>query len=229
MVEVWQIVVVIICVLLSGAFSGLTLGLLSLDLVDLAVLVESGTPKEVKCAKRILPVRKHGNFLLCTLLVGNTAVNSALSIVTSDLFGGWAGFLASTLVILYLGEIVPQSVCFSYGLTIGAHAVPFVKLAMLLTSPLSYPTSRLLDWALGGEQAVRYNKSQLKSLVNLHGEQTGRMPTGETMEMARAVMAVLGTAASASAGASRTGRSLKRLRSGAARTRRPSNQRSRRR
>lgn len=173
MVEVWQIVVVIICVLLSGAFSGLTLGLLSLDLVDLAVLVESGTPKEVKCAKRILPVRKHGNFLLCTLLVGNTAVNSALSIVTSDLFGGWAGFLASTLVILYLGEIVPQSVCFSYGLTIGAHAVPFVKLAMLLTSPLSYPTSRLLDWALGGEQAVRYNKSQLKSLVNLHGEQTG--------------------------------------------------------
>lgn len=173
MVEVWQIVVVIICVILSGAFSGLTLGLLSLDLVDLAVLVESGTPKEVKCARRILPVRKHGNFLLCTLLVGNTAVNSALSIVTSDLFGGWAGFLASTLVILYLGEIVPQSVCFSYGLTIGAHAIPFVKLAMLLTSPLSYPTSRLLDWALGGEQAVRYNKSQLKSLVNLHGDQTG--------------------------------------------------------
>ncbi|KAK1868141.1 hypothetical protein I4F81_010636 [Pyropia yezoensis] len=173
MVEVWQIVVVIICVFLSGAFSGLTLGLLSLDLVDLAVLVESGTPKEVKCARRILPVRKHGNFLLCTLLVGNTAVNSALSIVTSDLFGGWAGFLASTLVILYLGEIVPQSVCFSYGLTIGAHAIPFVKLAMLLTSPLSYPTSRLLDWALGGEQAVRYNKSQLKSLVNLHGEQAG--------------------------------------------------------
>lgn len=173
MVEWWQIVIVVVCVVLSGAFSGLTLGLLSLDLVDLAVLVESGSPKEVKHARRILPVRKHGNFLLCTLLVGNTAVNSALSITTSELFGGWPGFLASTLVILYLGEIVPQSVCFSYGLTIGAHAIPFVKLAMLITSPLSYPTSRLLDWALGGEQAVRYNKSQLKSLVNLHGEQHG--------------------------------------------------------
>eukprot|EP00168_Porphyra_purpurea_P013354 TRINITY_DN3669_c0_g2_i1.p4 TRINITY_DN3669_c0_g2~~TRINITY_DN3669_c0_g2_i1.p4 ORF type:complete len:126 (+),score=55.43 TRINITY_DN3669_c0_g2_i1:404-781(+) len=120
MVEWWKIVVAVLCIILSGAFSGLTLGLLSLDLVDLRVLLESGTPREIKHAKRILPVRKKGNFLLCTLLIGNTAVNSALAIVTSDLFGGIAGFVASTLIILYIGEIIPQSVCFKYGLFVGS-------------------------------------------------------------------------------------------------------------
>lgn len=55
--------------------------------MDLRVLVESGTPREIKNEQRILPVRKQGNFLLCTLLIGNMAVHSALAIVTSQIFG----------------------------------------------------------------------------------------------------------------------------------------------
>lgn len=37
-------------VVLSGLFSGLTLGLMSLDIVDLQILVESGHPSEQKQA-----------------------------------------------------------------------------------------------------------------------------------------------------------------------------------
>jgi len=139
--------------------------------MDLRVLTESGTEREKRFAKKILPVRKHGNFLLCTLLIGNTAVNSALAIVTSDIFGGVAGFLSSTFAILYLGEIIPQAVCHRFGLVIGAYAIPLVKLFMLLTSILSYPTSKLLDWLLGNEPTTRYNKSQLRSLLSIHGNE----------------------------------------------------------
>lgn len=169
MVQAWEIAVIVTCILLSGTFSGLTLGLMSLDIIDLRVLTESGSPTEKKYAQKILPVRRHGNFLLCTLLIGNTAVNSALSIVSSSIFGGLVGLFSSTFVILYMGEIIPQSICHRYGLIIGAYSIPMVKVLMALTAVLSYPTSIVLDYFLGGEPATRYNKSQLRSLLNMHG------------------------------------------------------------
>ena len=62
--------------MLSGTFSGLNLGLMSLTVEDLEIIIRGSTdPKEVRYAKRILPLRKRGNLLLCTLLIGNTFVN----------------------------------------------------------------------------------------------------------------------------------------------------------
>ena len=57
--------------------AGLTLGLLSLDMNGLKILEEGGDAAESAAAKLILPIREKGNLLLCTLLLGNTIVNSA--------------------------------------------------------------------------------------------------------------------------------------------------------
>ena len=64
--------------------------------------------KARKCAQAILPIRKNGNLLLCTLLLGNVAVNAMLSILTAGIFGGTSGFLLSTTFIVIFGEIIPQ-------------------------------------------------------------------------------------------------------------------------
>lgn len=45
-------------VLFAGLMSGLTLGLMSLDTVELEVLRRSGTEREKRHAERILPVRQ---------------------------------------------------------------------------------------------------------------------------------------------------------------------------
>lgn len=63
-------------VLLAGLMSGLTLGLLSLDVVDMQVLLRSGTEKEKRYAKRIAPVRKKRRFTLLLVLICNLSAVS---------------------------------------------------------------------------------------------------------------------------------------------------------
>lgn len=49
-------------------FSGLTLGFLSLDKVGLEIVKAGANVKQAKYAKRIIPIRKDGNLLLCRVL-----------------------------------------------------------------------------------------------------------------------------------------------------------------
>lgn len=51
-------------VLFAGMMSGLTLGLMSMDIVELEVLRRSGSETEAKQAERIIPVIKDAHFLL---------------------------------------------------------------------------------------------------------------------------------------------------------------------
>ena len=92
----------------SALCSGLTLGVMGLDTNQLDILRQSGGPKERVWAERILEVRRDGNLLLCTLLWANMSVNSLLSIIIADLTSGLAGFIISTVLIVVLGEIIPQ-------------------------------------------------------------------------------------------------------------------------
>lgn len=92
----FQIFVIIILVLLSGIFSGLNLGLMSLDPLELQILVKSGTKNEQHYASLIYPVRKHGNFLLCTLLLGNVLVNNTMTILLGDITTGTIAIVGAT-------------------------------------------------------------------------------------------------------------------------------------
>lgn len=71
----WLHILLILTLLaLSGIFSGLNLGLMALDQNDLKVIAACGTKKERKYAATIAPLRARGNFLLCTLLLGNVSI-----------------------------------------------------------------------------------------------------------------------------------------------------------
>lgn len=53
------------------------------------------------------------------------------------------------------GEILPQALCKSYALVIGAHTAWLVKFLMWACGIISWPISKLLDWLLGSEHTVR--------------------------------------------------------------------------
>ncbi|XP_023763043.1 DUF21 domain-containing protein At4g33700 isoform X2 [Lactuca sativa] len=161
-------------VLFAGLMSGLTLGLMSLSLVDLEVLAKSGTPKDRKYAEKILPVVRKQHLLLCTLLICNAAAMEALPIFLDSLVTAWGAILISVTLILLFGEIIPQSVCTRYGLAIGASVAPFVRVLVCVCFPVAYPISKLLDYLLGHEHVALFRRAELKTLVNLHGNEAGK-------------------------------------------------------
>lgn len=166
--------VVFFLVLFAGLMSGLTLGLMSLSLVDLEVLAKSGTPKDRLYAAKILPVVKNQHLLLCTLLICNAAAMEALPIFLDGLVKAWVAILISVTLILLFGEIIPQSVCSRYGLVIGARVAPFVRVLVWICFPVAFPISKLLDFLLGHRHVALFRRAELKTLVNLHGNEAGK-------------------------------------------------------
>ncbi|XP_022055493.1 metal transporter CNNM4 isoform X1 [Acanthochromis polyacanthus] len=169
LLPMWLQVILISCLLvLSGMFSGLNLGLMALDPMELRIVQSCGTDKEKKYARKIEPIRSKGNYLLCSLLLGNVLVNTTLTILLDDLIGsGLGAVVASTIGIVIFGEIVPQALCSRHGLAVGANTIMVTKFFMLLTFPLSFPVSKLLDVLLGQEIGTVYNREKLVEMLKV--------------------------------------------------------------
>uniref|UniRef100_A0A087YLR1 Metal transporter n=1 Tax=Poecilia formosa TaxID=48698 RepID=A0A087YLR1_POEFO len=169
LLPMWLQVILISCLLvLSGMFSGLNLGLMALDPMELRIVQSCGTDKEKKYARKIEPIRSKGNYLLCSLLLGNVLVNTTLTILLDDLIGsGLGAVVASTIGIVIFGEIVPQALCSRHGLAVGANTIMVTKFFMLLTFPLSFPISKLLDYLLGQEIGTVYNREKLVGMLKV--------------------------------------------------------------
>ncbi|XP_051792254.1 metal transporter CNNM4-like isoform X1 [Erpetoichthys calabaricus] len=163
-----QIILITLLLVLSGMFSGLNLGLMALDPMELRIVQSCGTEKEKRYAKKIEPIRRKGNYLLCSLLLGNVLVNTTLTILLDDLIGsGLGAVVASTIGIVIFGEIVPQALCSRHGLAVGANTIMLTKFFMLLTLPLSFPISKLLDCILGQEIGTVYNREKLVEMLKV--------------------------------------------------------------
>ena len=153
-----------ILILLSALFSGLTLGLLSLDAHALQRRAKHGDVD----AAIIYPVRKNGNLLLTTLLLGNVAVNTTLSIFLGSIASGIvAGIIATGLIVIF-GEIIPQAVISRNALFFGARTIWFTKLVLLIFYPIAWPIAKMLDHFLGDEIPTVYSKSELMDIISEH-------------------------------------------------------------
>ncbi|XP_026992104.2 metal transporter CNNM2a [Tachysurus fulvidraco] len=163
-----QVIFIAMLLCLSGMFSGLNLGLMALDPMELRIVQNCGTEKEKKYANKIEPVRSQGNYLLCSLLLGNVLVNTTLTILLDDIAGsGLIAVVVSTIGIVIFGEIVPQAICSRHGLAVGANTLILTKFFMILTFPASYPVSKLLDHVLGQEIGTVYNREKLLEMLRV--------------------------------------------------------------
>lgn len=156
----------LVLVVLSGLFSGLTLGLLSLDPHSLKRQAKHGDEKAIA----IYSVRRRGNLLLTTLLLGNVVVNTTLSIFLGSIAPGViAGLIATSLIVIF-GEVLPQAVISRHAMWFGFKTIWFTRLVILLALPIAYPIAKVLDYFLGNELPTIYSKSELMEIISEHEE-----------------------------------------------------------
>jgi len=165
----WLLIVLLIT--LSALFSGLTLGLMSLDKVGLEIVIGADPDSdEAKYATVIQPWRNMGNQLLCTLLLGNVSVNSMLSIFLSTYTSGTIGFISSTFLIVIFGEILPQATCSRHALWVGAKTIYLLIFFFYLFWIISKPLSMILDCMFEKEIGSIYSSKELSQLVQIHNK-----------------------------------------------------------
>ncbi|CDR94106.1 conserved unknown domain containing membrane protein, putative [Babesia bigemina] len=177
----------VICAVASALFSGLILGSMSLDILQLQLLtyVEPTTNQDrvnSKYARRLLPLRRDSNLLLSTLILSNSMVNALMVLLLGDMLDMTWGFIVSTLTTALLGEIAPQSIFMKYALRLcGIFAAP-VRFLVWILYPFCKPLALLLDYLLGPSNQVIYTRQQLKALVDLQLEK-GNVLTIEEAKM----------------------------------------------
>ncbi|RZC93963.1 hypothetical protein C5167_016657 [Papaver somniferum] len=172
----WYTYIGISCLLVffAGIMSGLTLGLMSLGLVDLQILQSSGTPSEKKQAAAILPVVQKQHQLLVTLLLCNACAMEALPLYLDRVFNPFLAIVLSVTFVLAFGEVIPQAICTRYGLAVGANFVWLVRILMIVCYPIAYPIGKILDLVLGHNNEGLFRRAQLKALVSIHSKEAGK-------------------------------------------------------
>eukprot|EP00063_Salmo_salar_P060734 XP_014035569.1 PREDICTED: metal transporter CNNM1-like isoform X4 [Salmo salar] len=167
--DVWlQLGVSVILLGLSALCSGLNISMLAMDPVELRVLQNSGTEKEQKYAHKIESVRKHGNYILCTVVLGNVLTNTCFVVWMCQIIGMTPTSLATcTFGIFFIGEILPHSVASRHSLAIASKTVWATRLLMLVSFPISYPVSKLLDIMLHQEISNFYTREKLVAMLRV--------------------------------------------------------------
>lgn len=159
-------IIVFFLIFLSALFSGLTLGLMSLGPHELKRKMLLGN----KDAEKIYKVRRKGNMLLVTLLLGNVAVNSTLAIFLGTIAPGVIAGLIATGLITIFGEIVPQAVFSRFAMRLGARTVWMVQVFLIAFYPIAKPISFALDKILGEELPRTYTKKEIVKIIQEHAE-----------------------------------------------------------
>jgi len=149
---------------LSALFSGLTIGLFSLDTNELRRKMELGN----KQATKLYPIRAKGSQLLVTLILGNVLVNSALTVVLNSITAGIIAIVISTILITTFGEVLPAAYLDKHGMRFGARLSPQINIVMKYSGWITEPVGKFLDKTIGDKGNKVYTKKELLKLMDDH-------------------------------------------------------------
>ena len=161
---VYIFIQVAILVAFAAIFSGVNISLMSLSVTDLKRKARLGNTM----AKRVLPLRQNSHLSLAGILFANVAVVSTSSLVLEHHFNGWIAGIATTILMVVFGEVIPQAVFIQSALRFTSFFAPLIKLVVWLTYPLSKPIQLLLDRWIGEETKLLHSRQELGLLIGEH-------------------------------------------------------------
>jgi len=157
------------CITQSAMFSGLNLAFFSIPRLRLEV---EATNKN-KAAQIVLSLRQNSNFLLATILWGNVGINVLLTLLSNSVMAGVAAFIFSTILITFLGEIIPQAYFSRNALKMASRLAPVLRFYQYLLFPVTKPSELLLNWLVGHENIYFFKEKSLEEFIIRHVEDEG--------------------------------------------------------
>lgn len=151
----------------GAVFSGLNIGLMMMRPAELKRKAAHGD----KVAAKLYEYRKNGTYLIVCILLGGTAVVSALSLVLESVAGGLAAGIITTCLVTVFGEIVPQTIFVRKGYTFSRHFFWLLDTINVIFWPIAKPLSKLLDHILGKELPTVFTREELTHLVDEHAKE----------------------------------------------------------
>jgi metal transporter CNNM len=158
------LIAVLVLVLFSAICSGINVGLVSLDEGDLRRKAKLNN----LTAKRVLPFRKNLHLSLAAILLSNVASISGTSLLLNNRFNGIIAEIASTLLIVVFGEVLPQAFFARYALLFCSRLTPLLRLMIIVTYPIAKPLQLLLDKLFGEEVPHLQSRRELGVLIAEH-------------------------------------------------------------
>lgn len=173
---IFYVLMVLFCLICAAFASGLTQGLLSLNIMELKIKTYSKNLDERKNASRIIPLLSYHHLLLVTFMLWNATAMEALPIYLSKLCSEYVAIIISVTCILIFGEIMPASILTGpQQLQIVSTLIPLVYFIIIIFFPLSYPIAKVLDYIIGTDDGiVIYNKNDLKNMIKIQYEEKQR-------------------------------------------------------
>jgi len=156
--------IIVLLIASSAVCSGLNVALMSLKPADLRRKAKLRDQR----ALTVLPLREKSHLSLASILLTNVAVISATSLVLGDHFNGFLAGIASTLLIVVFGEVIPQALFIDHALSFCAWFAPLLRLMIIGTYPISKPLQLLLAHLLGPERSPLQSRSELGLLIAEH-------------------------------------------------------------
>ncbi|MCL2321911.1 MAG: hemolysin family protein [Oscillospiraceae bacterium] len=186
-VAVWQIVVLVLCLILCSYFSVSETALMSLSKIRLKHMIE----ENVKGVGRVERLIKNTNKLLATILVGNTVVNvtasslaTSIAINISTSYGVGIATGITTFLILVFGEITPKSLAAKNSEKVSLAVAPSLIVITYILLPIVKIITIFSNFfikILGGNKYQTepfITEDELKTMVNV-SEEEGVLEEGE--------------------------------------------------
>ena len=177
-VQTWQIIVIILCILLSAFFSSVETAFSFVNKIRIQSYADDGNKK----AKNVLYITEHFDNALTAILICNNIVNlgcsSLATVVCLEIFGNIGSAIATgatTFLVLTFGEIIPKCLAKEHAENYSLATAGMLKAITVVLTPIVFLFVKLKEGALkiAGTKAEQpsVTEDELKQIVeNIEGE-----------------------------------------------------------
>ena len=180
-----QIIIMLVCVVLSAYFSATETAFSSLNKTRLKTIAEKGNKK----AQLALNLSDNYDKLISTILIGNNIVNILLAslgtVVFVNLYGDIGATISTavvTVIVLIFGEISPKSIAKDCPERFAMFSSPMIKTLIFLFTPLNFLFSlwkKLISKVFNVQNDTKMSQEELLMLVD-EVEQDGSIDSDES-------------------------------------------------